>query len=110
MFYDLAVVFRKSGFLIFYLLYQLNFFLTEASCSLFHQGSECEYRHSEYARVNPRDCYFWLNGNCMNPKCGFRHPVSLFFSRLVLMLCTSCLICFITLLAGGKLFNFASPS
>ncbi|XVF85506.1 hypothetical protein PTKIN_Ptkin17bG0123100 [Pterospermum kingtungense] len=38
------------------------------------KGSECEYRHSEYARVNPRDCYFWLNGNCMNPKCGFRHP------------------------------------
>ncbi|XWS22895.1 hypothetical protein CRYUN_Cryun29cG0075200 [Craigia yunnanensis] len=38
------------------------------------KGSECEYRHSEYARVNPRDCYFWLNCNCMNPKCGFRHP------------------------------------
>ncbi|KAL1222708.1 Zinc finger CCCH domain-containing protein 17 [Cardamine amara subsp. amara] len=38
------------------------------------KGAECEYRHSEYARVNPRDCYYWLNGNCMNPKCGFRHP------------------------------------
>ncbi|XVF02934.1 hypothetical protein REPUB_Repub04eG0217400 [Reevesia pubescens] len=38
------------------------------------KGSECEYRHSEYARVNPRDCYYWLNGNCLNPKCGFRHP------------------------------------
>ncbi|KAJ6771750.1 ZN-FINGER C-X8-C-X5-C-X3-H TYPE-CONTAINING [Salix koriyanagi] len=38
------------------------------------KGSDCEYRHSEYARVNPRDCYFWLNGNCLNPKCGFRHP------------------------------------
>ncbi|KAJ8759624.1 hypothetical protein K2173_009271 [Erythroxylum novogranatense] len=38
------------------------------------KGSECEYRHSEYARVNPRDCYFWMNGNCLNPKCGFRHP------------------------------------
>ncbi|XP_038720397.1 zinc finger CCCH domain-containing protein 17-like [Tripterygium wilfordii] len=38
------------------------------------KGSECEYRHSEYARVNPKDCYFWLNGNCLNPKCGFRHP------------------------------------
>ncbi|XP_044489791.1 zinc finger CCCH domain-containing protein 17 [Mangifera indica] len=38
------------------------------------KGSECEYRHSEYARVNPRDCYFWLHGNCLNPKCGFRHP------------------------------------
>ncbi|ESQ33090.1 hypothetical protein EUTSA_v10003749mg [Eutrema salsugineum] len=38
------------------------------------KGAECEYRHSEYARVNPRDCYYWLSGNCMNPKCGFRHP------------------------------------
>ncbi|XP_010502230.1 PREDICTED: zinc finger CCCH domain-containing protein 17-like [Camelina sativa] len=38
------------------------------------KGPECEYRHSEYARMNPRDCYYWLNGNCMNPKCGFRHP------------------------------------
>ncbi|KFK33430.1 hypothetical protein AALP_AA5G012400 [Arabis alpina] len=38
------------------------------------KGAECEYRHSEYARMNPRDCYYWLNGNCMNPKCGFRHP------------------------------------
>ncbi|XP_010554360.1 PREDICTED: zinc finger CCCH domain-containing protein 17-like [Tarenaya hassleriana] len=38
------------------------------------KGSECEYRHSEYARVNPRDCYYWLNGNCLNFKCGFRHP------------------------------------
>ncbi|KAF7809574.1 zinc finger CCCH domain-containing protein 17 [Senna tora] len=37
-------------------------------------GSECEYRHSEYARVNPRDCWYWLNGNCLNPKCSFRHP------------------------------------
>ncbi|KAJ4847117.1 hypothetical protein Tsubulata_050797 [Turnera subulata] len=27
------------------------------------KGSECEYRHSEYARVNPRDCYFWLNAS-----------------------------------------------
>ncbi|XP_057541965.1 zinc finger CCCH domain-containing protein 17-like [Amaranthus tricolor] len=38
------------------------------------KGSECEYRHSEYARVNPRDCYYWLNSNCLNPKCSFRHP------------------------------------
>ncbi|GER51853.1 zinc finger family protein [Striga asiatica] len=38
------------------------------------KGSECEYRHSDVARVNPRDCYFWLHGNCLNPKCGFRHP------------------------------------
>lgn len=38
------------------------------------KGSECEYRHSEYARMNPRDCYYWMNGNCLNPKCSFRHP------------------------------------
>lgn len=38
------------------------------------KGSECEYRHSEYARLNPRDCWYWLNGNCLNPKCTFRHP------------------------------------
>lgn len=38
------------------------------------KGSECEYRHSEYARMNPRDCYYWLNGNCLNPKCSYRHP------------------------------------
>lgn len=38
------------------------------------KGSECEYRHSDVARVNPRDCWYWLNGNCLNPKCAFRHP------------------------------------
>lgn len=38
------------------------------------KGAECEYRHSEYARLNPRDCWYWLNGNCLNPKCPFRHP------------------------------------
>ncbi|OAY75638.1 Zinc finger CCCH domain-containing protein 32 [Ananas comosus] len=43
------------------------------------KGSECEYRHSEGARVNPRDCWYWLNGTCLNPKCSFRHPpLSLF--------------------------------
>ncbi|KAG0472924.1 hypothetical protein HPP92_014781 [Vanilla planifolia] len=38
------------------------------------KGSECEYRHSEGARINPRDCRFWLTGSCLNPKCLFRHP------------------------------------
>ncbi|WOK94808.1 zinc finger CCCH domain-containing protein 32 [Canna indica] len=38
------------------------------------KGSECEYRHSEGARMNPRDCWYWLNGNCLNLKCSFRHP------------------------------------
>lgn len=38
------------------------------------KGSECEYRHSDVARLNPRDCWYWLNGSCLNPKCAFRHP------------------------------------
>ncbi|KAL6912371.1 hypothetical protein ACP4OV_001176 [Aristida adscensionis] len=38
------------------------------------KGSECEYRHSDAARMNPRDCWYWFNGNCANPKCSFRHP------------------------------------
>ncbi|KAF3650446.1 putative F-box/kelch-repeat protein-like [Capsicum annuum] len=38
------------------------------------KGNECEYRHSDTARLNPRDCHYWLNGNCLNPKCAFRHP------------------------------------
>lgn len=38
------------------------------------KGALCEFRHSESARLNPRDCYYWVNGNCLNPKCGFRHP------------------------------------
>lgn len=35
---------------------------------------ECEYRHSEIARLNPRDCWYWLAGSCLNPTCAFRHP------------------------------------
>ncbi|XP_020270721.1 zinc finger CCCH domain-containing protein 34-like [Asparagus officinalis] len=38
------------------------------------KGSECEYRHSENARLNPRDCWYWLNSTCLNPSCAFRHP------------------------------------
>lgn len=37
-------------------------------------GNECEYRHSESARINPRDCWFWLSGTCLNSNCPFRHP------------------------------------
>ncbi|KAL9268892.1 Zinc finger CCCH domain-containing protein [Drosera capensis] len=37
-------------------------------------GLECEYRHSEMARLNPRDCWYWKHGNCLNPACGFQHP------------------------------------
>ncbi|XP_057550860.1 zinc finger CCCH domain-containing protein 32-like [Amaranthus tricolor] len=38
------------------------------------KGAECEYRHSEMARLNPRDCWYWLSGNCLNLTCAFRHP------------------------------------
>ncbi|KAL4563984.1 hypothetical protein LXL04_028033 [Taraxacum kok-saghyz] len=38
------------------------------------KGIECEYRHSEIARLNPRDCWYWLGGCCFNPDCAFRHP------------------------------------
>ncbi|KAK0570468.1 hypothetical protein LWI29_001611 [Acer saccharum] len=38
------------------------------------KGMDCEYRHHEIARLNPRDCWYWLAGNCINPSCGFRHP------------------------------------
>ncbi|XP_038878387.1 zinc finger CCCH domain-containing protein 32-like isoform X2 [Benincasa hispida] len=38
------------------------------------KGFDCEYRHSEIARLNPRECYYWLAGNCLNAACGFRHP------------------------------------
>uniref|UniRef100_A0A2P2IVP5 C3H1-type domain-containing protein n=1 Tax=Rhizophora mucronata TaxID=61149 RepID=A0A2P2IVP5_RHIMU len=38
------------------------------------KGIDCEYRHSEIARLNPRDCWYWLAGKCLNPTCGFRHP------------------------------------
>ncbi|BBN00901.1 zinc finger CCCH domain-containing protein 11 [Marchantia polymorpha subsp. ruderalis] len=38
------------------------------------KGNDCEFRHSESARVNPRDCRYWLGGNCLNWDCPFRHP------------------------------------
>ncbi|XP_048133908.1 zinc finger CCCH domain-containing protein 34-like isoform X2 [Rhodamnia argentea] len=38
------------------------------------KGLDCEYRHNEIARLNPKDCWYWLAGNCLNPTCGFRHP------------------------------------
>ncbi|KAF7838679.1 zinc finger CCCH domain-containing protein 34 [Senna tora] len=38
------------------------------------KGANCEYRHHEIARLNPRDCWYWLSGNCLNPTCAFRHP------------------------------------
>ncbi|KAF5749648.1 zinc finger CCCH domain-containing protein 34-like isoform X2 [Tripterygium wilfordii] len=38
------------------------------------KGIDCEYRHNELARLNPRDCWYWLAGTCVNPTCAFRHP------------------------------------
>ncbi|KAJ7299596.1 hypothetical protein O6H91_Y199100 [Diphasiastrum complanatum] len=38
------------------------------------KGNDCEFRHSESARLNPRDCWFWLQGQCLNRDCAFRHP------------------------------------
>ncbi|MFS7891584.1 putative transcription factor C3H family [Helianthus anomalus] len=38
------------------------------------KGIECEFRHNEIARLNPRDCWYWLGGCCCNPECAFRHP------------------------------------
>lgn len=38
------------------------------------KGMECEFRHSEMARLNPRDCWYWVAGSCLNPTCAFRHP------------------------------------
>ncbi|KAK7292074.1 hypothetical protein RIF29_07739 [Crotalaria pallida] len=38
------------------------------------KGAECEYRHNEVARLNPRDCWYWFNATCLNPTCAFRHP------------------------------------
>ncbi|KAK4265237.1 hypothetical protein QN277_026317 [Acacia crassicarpa] len=38
------------------------------------KGADCEYRHNEIARLNPRDCWYWLSGSCLNPTCAFRHP------------------------------------
>lgn len=38
------------------------------------KGNGCEFRHSEAARMNPQDCWYWLGGNCLNTSCSFRHP------------------------------------
>lgn len=49
----------------------LYFLASPLTCK---KGIECEYRHSDNARLNPRDCWYWLNGSCRNPNCAFRHP------------------------------------
>ncbi|GAB4832882.1 hypothetical protein Ancab_006900 [Ancistrocladus abbreviatus] len=59
------------------------------------KGVECEYRHNEMARMNPRDCWYWTTDGCLNPTCGFRHPETrcLHFIPVALSKCnppTSC--------------------
>ncbi|XP_020701150.1 zinc finger CCCH domain-containing protein 34 isoform X1 [Dendrobium catenatum] len=49
----------------------LYFLASPLTCK---KGSECEYRHNDSARLNPRDCWYWLSGSCHNPNCAFRHP------------------------------------
>ncbi|CAI5467327.1 unnamed protein product [Closterium sp. Yama58-4] len=38
------------------------------------KGAACEFRHSEAARRNPRDCYYWMSWGCNKADCAFRHP------------------------------------
>jgi hypothetical protein len=54
----------------------VDWFTDRGLCGGFlSQGSKCEYRHCEGARFNPRNCWYWFHGNCVNPSCTFRHPV-----------------------------------
>ncbi|KAM0853552.1 hypothetical protein ACQ4PT_050999 [Festuca glaucescens] len=54
------------------------FLVSRVSCT---KGSKCEYRHCEGARFNPRNCWYWFHGNCVNPSCTFRHPPMENFNR-----------------------------
>ncbi|TVU17298.1 hypothetical protein EJB05_33319 [Eragrostis curvula] len=51
----------------------VSFLASRFACT---KGAECEYRHCEGARFNFRSCWYWFQGNCVNPSCTFRHPVS----------------------------------
>jgi hypothetical protein len=59
----------------YYVLPPLIDLLIVARVGFWSQGSKCEYRHCEAARFNPRNCWYWFHGNCVNPSCTFRHPV-----------------------------------
>ncbi|KAL6044298.1 Zinc finger CCCH domain-containing protein 34 [Balamuthia mandrillaris] len=49
-----------------------HFFVAgEHGCS---KGQECEFRHSQAAKDNPKVCKFWLQEDCLDPDCTFRHP------------------------------------
>ncbi|RLM98160.1 zinc finger CCCH domain-containing protein 34-like [Panicum miliaceum] len=37
------------------------------------KGTNCEFRHCEGARFSP-SCWYWFQGNCVNPSFTFRHP------------------------------------
>ncbi|KAF6988524.1 hypothetical protein CFC21_006045 [Triticum aestivum] len=54
------------------------FLVSRVSCT---KGSKCEYRHCEGARFNPRNCWYWFHGSCVNPSCTFRHPPMENFNR-----------------------------
>lgn len=91
-----------------FMIIHLNLYL---SCYSFAppplQGSECEYRHSEVARVNPRDCYYWLNGNCTNRKCTFRHPVSLFLASIFFnLIINKEITLLVTIISDGLIYCF----
>nr|CAB3460388.1 unnamed protein product [Digitaria exilis] len=48
----------------------VNFLASRFACS---KGTKCQFRHCEGARFNP-SCWYWFQGNCVNPSCTFRHP------------------------------------
>ncbi|KAK9947604.1 hypothetical protein M0R45_003220 [Rubus argutus] len=49
----------------------VDFMATPPTCD---KGLDCEFRHSKIARLNPKACWYWLAGDCLNPTCAFRHP------------------------------------
>nr|XP_011458266.1 PREDICTED: zinc finger CCCH domain-containing protein 34-like isoform X1 [Fragaria vesca subsp. vesca] len=52
----------------------VHFMATPPACD---KGLECEFRHSKIARLNPKVCWYWLAGDCLNLSCAFRHPLCL---------------------------------
>ncbi|GJM94757.1 hypothetical protein PR202_ga11433 [Eleusine coracana subsp. coracana] len=50
----------------------VSFLASRFGCT---KGAECEYRHCDAARFNFRSCWYWFQGNCVNPSCTFRHPL-----------------------------------
>nr|CAB3464110.1 unnamed protein product [Digitaria exilis] len=55
----------------------VNFLASRFACS---KGTKCEFRHCEGARFSP-SCWYWFQGNCVNPSCTFRHPQLESFNR-----------------------------